>query len=150
MTPAPHRGQALRLRQGVTLIDDSYNSNPVAVDAAITSLELAALGRRVAFLGDMLELGKDSVRLHEETGARIAPHLQALVGVGSLSAALVKGAGKAGMQTSGLHWFPDAAQAAEAVNLVEPGDAVLVKGSRGMRMEQVVDALVARFGILEA
>ena len=150
LTPAPHRGQALRLRQGVTLIDDSYNSNPVAVDAAITSLEMAAPGRRIAFLGDMLELGKDAIRLHEETGARIAPRVQALVGVGPLSAALVKGAGKAGLQTSGLHWFPDAAQAAEAAGLVEPGDAVLVKGSRGIRMEQVVDALVARFGLVEA
>ena len=150
MTPAPHRGQALRLRQGVTLIDDSYNSNPVAVEAAVTSLEMAAAGRRVAFLGDMLELGKHAIRLHEETGASVAPRVSALVGVGSLSAALVKGAGKAGLQTSGLHWFPDAAQAAEAIALVEPGDAVLVKGSRGMRMEQVVDALVLRFGLLEA
>ncbi len=150
LAPAPHRGQTLRLRQGVTLIDDSYNSNPVAVEAAIASLELAAPGRRVAFLGDMLELGKDAIRLHEGTGSSVAQGLQTLVGVGALSAALVKGAGKAGLQTSGLHWFPDAAQAAEAIGLVEPGDAVLVKGSRGMRMEQVVDALVARFGLLEA
>jgi UDP-N-acetylmuramoyl-tripeptide--D-alanyl-D-alanine ligase len=148
---ARRRGQVLRLGQGVTLLDDCYNSNPLAVEAAVRALGLAPTGRRVAFLGDMLELGKEAGRLHEETGEKVAPALGALVAVGPLSAGLLKGAGKAGLSQDKLFWYGDAAQAAAAAaEVVRPGDAVLVKGSRGMRMEQVVDALLARFGLPEA
>ncbi|HVD77796.1 MAG TPA: UDP-N-acetylmuramoyl-tripeptide--D-alanyl-D-alanine ligase, partial [Vicinamibacteria bacterium] len=68
MKPARHRGQVLALGQGVTLLDDCYNSNPAAVEAAVTALGMAAPGRRVAFLGDMLELGPAGPDLHRETG----------------------------------------------------------------------------------
>jgi UDP-N-acetylmuramoyl-tripeptide--D-alanyl-D-alanine ligase len=147
---ANRRGQVSRLEQGITLLDDSYNSNPVAVQAAVQALQMAAQGRRVAFLGDMLELGPEAGRLHEETGAGVAGALDALVGVGTQSASLIKGAGKAGLGKEALFWFADAAQAAAAApEIVKPGDAVLVKGSRGVRMEQVAEALVARFGRLE-
>lgn len=150
LEPAPRRGQTLRLNGGITLLDDSYNSNPVAVAAAVSALAFAP-GRKLAFLGDMLELGEAAPRLHEETGERIAPSLDALVGVGPLASALLKGAGKAGLQGHALHWYQDAgAAAAVAHRIVRPGDAVLVKGSRGVRMEQVVDALLAHFGRLEA
>lgn len=148
---ASRRGQVLRLGQGVTLLDDSYNSNPVAAVAAVTALSMAAQGRRVAFLGDMLELGKEASRLHEETGARAAEGLDLIVGVGPQSAVLLKGGGRAGLSRDKLVWFSDAAQAAAAVKqLLRPGDAVLVKGSRAMRMEQVADAVVALFGRSEA
>ena len=66
-----HRGEVLRLGQGVTLLDDCYNSNPAAVEAAVTALGMAARGRRVAFLGDMLELGPTGPELHRETGERL-------------------------------------------------------------------------------
>lgn len=148
---ASRRGQVLRLGQGITLVDDSYNSNPVALTAAIFALGMATEGRRVGFLGDMLELGKEAGRLHEETGGKVADVLDVVVGVGPQSAALLKGAGKAGLAKDALLWFADAAAAAAAApEIVRPGDAVLVKGSRGVRMEQVVDALAARFGRLEA
>lgn len=148
---ASRRGQQARLGQDVTLLDDSYNSNPSAVQAAVQALQLAPRGRRVAFLGDMLELGPEAAKLHEQTGAGVAAALDVLVGVGPHSAALIKGAGKAGLRAAALHWFADAAAAAAAApELVRPGDAVLVKGSRGVRMEQVADALVARFGRVEA
>jgi UDP-N-acetylmuramoyl-tripeptide--D-alanyl-D-alanine ligase len=148
---ASRRGQVSRLGQGITLLDDSYNSNPVAVLAAVQALGMSAQGRRIAFLGDMLELGPDAARLHEETGASVAGALDVLAGVGALSASLLKGAGKAGLAKHSLHWFADAQQAgAAASEIVKPGDAVLVKGSRGVRMEQVAEALVARFGRLEA
>lgn len=151
LRPASHRGELLRLKDGVTLLDDSYNSNPVAVAAALQTLALAPRGRRVAFLGDMLELGPLAARLHEETGAAAAESLQLLVGVGAQAAALLEGAARAGLAKSARRSFPDAAAAAAAApKLVKPGDAVLVKGSRGVRMEQVVDALVARFGPVEA
>lgn len=141
---ARHRGEVVRLGHGVTLVDDCYNSNPVAVDAALGALAMAGGRRRVAFLGDMLELGPDAAALHRQTGERSAAGLDALVAVGPLSRALADGFAAAGKPAER---FDDAAAAAAAVGaLVRDGDAVLVKGSRGMRMERIVDALVERFG----
>jgi UDP-N-acetylmuramoyl-tripeptide--D-alanyl-D-alanine ligase len=148
MTPAAHRGEVLRLGQGITLIDDSYNSNPAAVEAATTALTMAGGGRRVAFLGDMLELGPSGRELHVETGRLLGVRVDVLVGVGPLAHALLEGASQAGAPPSGLHHFADSTQAAgAAAELVQAGDAVLVKGSRGVRMEAVVDALRAQFGL---
>jgi UDP-N-acetylmuramoyl-tripeptide--D-alanyl-D-alanine ligase len=147
LAPAAHRGQVLALREGVTLIDDAYNSNPVATEAAVGALRLAPQGRRVAFLGDMLELGPGAAGLHRETGARIAHGLDLLVAVGPLARGLLEGARAAGADPGALVEFADsAAAAAAAPGLVRKGDAVLVKGSRGARMERVVEALVASFG----
>jgi UDP-N-acetylmuramoyl-tripeptide--D-alanyl-D-alanine ligase len=145
LRPARHRGEVVRLADGVTLFDDCYNSNPVAVEAAVVALGLAK-GRRLAFLGDMLELGPSGPDLHRQTGERIAGRLDMIAGVGPLSASLVEGARRAGKPEAALHHFPDsAAAAAAAATLVRSGDAVLVKGSRGVRMEAVVEALVRRF-----
>lgn len=147
LAPAAHRGEVLRLGDGVTLLDDSYNSSPEAVAAALEALALAAGARRVAFLGDMLELGPTGPELHREAGARAAARLDALVAVGPLAAHMLEGARGAGAKAAALVGFPDSeAAAAAAAGLVRPGDAVLVKGSRGVRMERVVEALVARFG----
>jgi len=147
LRPAAHRGEVLRLGQGVTLIDDSYNSNPVAVEAAAAALGMAGGARRVAFLGDMLELGPTSRDRHAETGRHLGTRLDVLVGVGPLSPALLSGAREAGVSPDALHHFPDSVQAAAAaIHLVRPGDAVLVKGSRGIHMESIVDALRAHLG----
>lgn len=146
MKPPRHRGQVLALAEGVTLLDDCYNSNPAAVEAAVVALGMAAPGRRVAFLGDMLELGPAGPGLHRKTGERIAGSLQVLAAAGPLAAHFVEGARRAGMEEDATPTFPDsAAAAAAAARLVRPGDAVLVKGSRGARMEAVVDALLAAF-----
>jgi UDP-N-acetylmuramoyl-tripeptide--D-alanyl-D-alanine ligase len=150
LRPAAHRGEVLRLGQRVTLIDDSYNSNPVAVEAAVTALGMAGGGRRVAFLGDMLELGPTGPELHAETGRRLGGRVDVLVGVGPLSAALLEGARQAGLGPQVLHHFADSTQAAAAaVALVEAGDALLVKGSRGIHMESIVDTLRAHLGLAE-
>jgi UDP-N-acetylmuramoyl-tripeptide--D-alanyl-D-alanine ligase len=146
LQPASHRGQVRRLRGGVTLLDDCYNSNPVAVEAAVTALTLAAPGRRVAILGDMLELGPTAVALHREVGRRVAGRLDVLAAVGPLAASFLDGARESETRPSELVAFPDAPAAAAATDLVRPGDAVLVKGSRGVRLEAVVDALAARLG----
>ncbi len=147
LRPAPHRGEVRQLGEQVTLLDDSYNSNPLAVQAALGALQLAGARRRVAFLGDMLELGPSGPALHREAGLLAAPQVDLLVGVGPLAQQLVEGgAGR----TQTLH-FPDATSAAAAVpQLVRPGDTVLVKGSRGVHLETVVDALLARFGQAQA
>ncbi len=147
MKAASHRGQVLRLGQRVTVLDDSYNSNPAAVEAAVAALDMAAPGRRVAVLGDMLELGSKGPELHRETGRHVAGKLDAMVGVGSLGAHFLEGAREAGLSAEALIAYPDSPSAASGVaTFVRPGDAVLVKGSRGMRMEQVVEALAAAFG----
>lgn len=151
MKAAKSRGQVRRLGEGVTLLDDSYNSNPAAVDAAVIALDMAAVGRRVVFLGDMLELGPTGPALHRETGANLAGRADVVVGVGALGREFAEGARGAGMTGAVLHAFADSEGAArEVAGLVKPGDAVLVKGSRGARMEKVVEALVARFGEQES
>jgi UDP-N-acetylmuramoyl-tripeptide--D-alanyl-D-alanine ligase len=147
MTAARHRGEVLRLGRGVTVLDDCYNSNPAAVEAAVTALDMSARGRRVAILGDMLELGAGADELHRATGRTVAARLDALVAVGPLAARFLEGAREAGLPAGALAAYADAPAAAAAVPaLVRPGDAVLVKGSRGVRMEQIVDALAAAFG----
>jgi UDP-N-acetylmuramoyl-tripeptide--D-alanyl-D-alanine ligase len=133
----------------VTLLDDSYNSNPFAVEAAVTALGMAAKGRRVVFLGDMLELGPTGPDLHRETGAKLGGRADVVVGVGSLGKLISEGARKAGIKEA--HEFEDSTAAAGAApSLVKEGDAVLVKGSRGARMERVVEALTTGLGVEEA
>lgn len=147
MAAAPHRGQVRRLREGVTLLDDCYNSNPQALEAAVAALVMAPGRRRVAFLGDMLELGPRGPELHREAGERLAGRADVLVAVGSLARGFIEGAKRGGLAAGSLYAFPDSAAAAlGAPEIVRAGDAVLVKGSRGVCLEAVVDALVAHRG----
>ncbi|MBN2371246.1 MAG: UDP-N-acetylmuramoyl-tripeptide--D-alanyl-D-alanine ligase [Vicinamibacteria bacterium] len=147
LTPAPHRGERLLLNGDVLLIDDSYNSNPAAVVAAVESMPHQGGRRRVAFLGEMLELGPRGPELHVEAGKRIAASVDCLVAVGSLARGFLEGAERAGRQAACRRFFKDAVEASvEAPEIVRPGDMVVVKGSRGVRMERIVEALVARLG----
>ncbi|MCL4820624.1 MAG: UDP-N-acetylmuramoyl-tripeptide--D-alanyl-D-alanine ligase [Vicinamibacteria bacterium] len=147
LSPARRRGEVQALGSGVTLLDDSYNANPEAVAAAVAALGLAAKGRRVAFLGDMLELGPQAAAIHEATAEAAAKGLDVLVAAGAHAEALARGAVRGGLAASAVHAFADSAAAAGAApGLVRPGDAVLVKGSRGSRMDVVADALVAALG----
>ncbi len=145
--PAPHRGEVRRLADGVTLLDDCYNSNPAAVAAAVAALGLSGARRRVAVLGDMLELGPEGPELHRQAGRGLAGQVELLAAVGPLAREILAGAHQAGLPAEALLAFPDAAAAAAGLPaLVQPGDAVLVKGSRGVRLEAVVAALVERPG----
>jgi UDP-N-acetylmuramoyl-tripeptide--D-alanyl-D-alanine ligase len=145
--PASMRGVVHRVagpRGAFTLVDDSYNSNPDALGKALESAALLPLGpggRRVAVLGDMLELGPGGPRFHRESGERAAGlGFSPLAGVGELSRELVAGAHGAGVDAA---WLPDAAAAAEwAEAEVRGGDVVLVKGSRGVRLDVVVQRLL--------
>jgi UDP-N-acetylmuramoyl-tripeptide--D-alanyl-D-alanine ligase len=134
------RGQRLELPGDVLVIDDCYNANPMSMRAALDDLAASASGRRVAVLGDMLELGPDERRFHAEIGAHArAAGVELLVTVGPLAQHI--GAGHAGA----VHAVADAAAAAELVpGLLEPGDTVLVKASRGVGLEAVARALRAR------
>jgi UDP-N-acetylmuramoyl-tripeptide--D-alanyl-D-alanine ligase len=144
--PAAHRGEVRRLGEDVLLIDDCYNSSPEALEAAVVALSLAPGRRRVAVLGDMLELGPAGPAPHHAAGQALAGRVDLVVGVGSLAREIVEGAREAGVPASALHSLGTAREAAAAVgDIVRPGDAVLVKGSRGVRLEAVVDAIAARF-----
>jgi UDP-N-acetylmuramoyl-tripeptide--D-alanyl-D-alanine ligase len=141
------RGAVLRLSNGTRIVDDSYNASPAAVDAALTALAATvAAGRRVAVLGEMLELGEASATLHEACGytaARAGVDVLVAIG-GDVMDAMLRGAISGGLPTAHAHRFVDSASAAPAVeNLVAPGDVVLVKGSRGTRTDVVVDRLKA-------
>lgn len=139
------RGLPVELAGGVRLIDDSYNSNPKALEMALRSLAALPAARKVAVLGDMLELGPGEAAFHREAG-RLVKRLgwDVLVAIGPLGRHLAEGAVAEGLAPGAVHIFPDAAAAAEAVpSLVRDGDLVLVKGSRGIGTERVVARLRA-------
>jgi UDP-N-acetylmuramoyl-tripeptide--D-alanyl-D-alanine ligase len=148
---ASHRGDVRRLGGGVVVVDDAYNSNPRALQGALAVLaDERRFGRRVAVLGEMLELGMEAVPLHEACGrAAAGTGLSLLITVGGGAArALGRAAVAAGMMPAAVRHAETSAEAAElAAALVQPKDLVLVKGSRGIRAEAVVDALAAVFGI---
>ena len=143
------RGELLRLPGGVTLIDDSYNSSPAALRRALHTLETATgSARKIAVLGEMLELGAHAVRLHEECGAAAAAAgLDLLITVGGPPArALADAALRAGMRDSAVSHVTGSTEAAAlALERTRPGDLVLVKGSRGIGTDVVVDRLKAEY-----
>jgi UDP-N-acetylmuramoyl-tripeptide--D-alanyl-D-alanine ligase len=126
------RGQRETLPGDILVIDDCYNANPMSMRAALDDLAATAHGRRVAVLGDMLELGPDERRWHREIGDHArASGVDVLVTVGPLAA-----------EMGGNHAALDAAAAAALVrSLVAPGDTVLIKASRGVGLEVVAAAL---------
>jgi UDP-N-acetylmuramoyl-tripeptide--D-alanyl-D-alanine ligase len=150
LQPADRRGSVRRLRDGITLIDDSYNSSPSALRRALDVVAHEARDTRaIAVLGEMLELGTHSRALHESCGrAAAAAGLSRLFAVGGASArALADAAIAAGMSTGSVSYFETSEQAAPAVmTAVTAGDLVLVKGSRGTRTDVVADRLVAELG----
>jgi UDP-N-acetylmuramoyl-tripeptide--D-alanyl-D-alanine ligase len=151
LRPAPHRGEVRRLGGEVRVLDDCYNSSPEALEAAVVALSLVPGRRRVAVLGDMLELGPAGAALHRAAGRFLAGRVDAVVGVGPLAKEILEGAREAGFPPGSLHHFATAGEATEALpDLVRPGDAVLVKASRGVKLEAAVDALAARIGEEEA
>jgi UDP-N-acetylmuramoyl-tripeptide--D-alanyl-D-alanine ligase len=140
LKPGDKRGVVKRLSDDILLIDDSYNSNPKALLAAVETLALATDRRRVACVGDMLELGAEGPRLHREAGAAIGPRVHLLLGVGPLGAEIVKGADS--LPSEARKTFADSGALADSIaTFVRGHDAILVKGSRGARMERVVEAL---------
>lgn len=135
----------LTLRQapgGVTVVDDCYNANPASMAAALETLEgLAPAGRGVAVLGDMLELGAAELEAHRRLGELTAAHAGTAVFVGPRAAAALDAA-RARLGDAAAH-FEEPAQALEWLRpRLREGDVVLVKASRGMHLERVVDALL--------
>jgi len=173
------RGERVDLPEGVVVVDDCYNANPMSMRAALEDLSMSASGRRVAVLGDMLELGAEAPTFHRDVGRRAAAGgVAVLVAVGCLAPAMAAGyedavglgagasaadgavdAGAVARPAGGpvgagaevdhfareVHVVADAGQAAAlARELVRSGDTVLVKASRGVGLEVVVDELARR------
>jgi UDP-N-acetylmuramoyl-tripeptide--D-alanyl-D-alanine ligase len=130
------RGQRIDLPGDIVVVNDCYNANPMSMRAALDDLAASASGRRVAVLGDMLELGPDEGRFHAEIGAHArAAGVDLLIAVGPRAAHFADGYGE-------VIALPDARAAAAAVpGLLAPGDTVLLKGSRGVGLEVVARAL---------
>ena len=146
LRPAPHRGEIVRLATGVTVIDDSYNANPTAMKRALEVLARADASRRIAVLGEMLELGDRAPDLHAEVGRFVAvSRVDLLFAVGGApAAALADAAVDAGMSRDRVRHVATSELAADAVAAgVQRGDVVLVKGSRGVKTDRVVDRLKA-------
>ena len=142
LRPAAHRGVWRRHSSGARLYDDAYNANPASMRAALATLATQAPRRRIAVLGEMLELGPDEKRWHRETGAAAAKSADLLVCVGPRGRFLGEGAAAAGLPADAIRY---AASAEEAAALLAPllssNDAVLFKASRGVGLERAVAAL---------
>ncbi len=130
----------------VTVVNDAYNANPASLAAAVDSLASFAGRRKVLVVGDMLELGPQSERLHLQAGRELAgAGLDVLVGVGELGARIAAGAAEAGLERTEQFASVEAAGAALPA-LLAGGDLVLLKGSRGMAMERLVGPIRSAFG----
>ncbi len=149
LAPAKRRGEVRHLH-GVTVVDDSYNSSPSALKTSLAMLASERVaGRRVAVLGEMLELGDLAMTLHEACGrSAAAAGLGLLITVGGAPAqALGRSAVEAGLDSQVVRHLATSTEAADLVAmLVGEGDVVLVKGSRGVKTDLVVDRLVAMLG----
>jgi UDP-N-acetylmuramoyl-tripeptide--D-alanyl-D-alanine ligase len=139
----PMRGELYCLPNNIILIDDSYNSNPAALESALKDLSELEAKRKVAVLGDMLELGEAQTTYHVEAGKQVQQNAwNLLITVGPLSHYMVEGALQAGMNDGQITSFESSEEAANHVSsLLEPGDLVLVKGSRGIKTEKIVERL---------
>ncbi|HET9082929.1 MAG TPA: UDP-N-acetylmuramoyl-tripeptide--D-alanyl-D-alanine ligase [Candidatus Limnocylindrales bacterium] len=137
---APHRVELVRLR-GATVIDDSYNASPGSMTAALEVLADLP-GRHVAVLGEMLELGEGHENGHRAVGATAAAVAELLIVVGQEAAGIAEGAAEAGLDRSRIHIVPDAEMALDTLEpRLRDGDVVLVKASRGIGLDRLVDGL---------
>jgi len=147
-TPAM-RGELIRFTNGFALINDSYNSSPAALQA-MTALLGATPGfqRRILAAGEMRELGASSKRLHREGGEFAAKtgKVDFVIGVQGDAAEIVEGAAAAGVPREQVKFFVTPGDAAEFLaGFVKSGDLLLVKGSRSVKMEKVVETMLSRF-----
>jgi UDP-N-acetylmuramoyl-tripeptide--D-alanyl-D-alanine ligase len=146
LEPASMRGEVLHFEEGFTVINDCYNSSPAAMASMIDVLTRTPnVRRRILASGEMLELGETSPALHEEAGRYAAARkIDWIIGVQGHSEEFVRAAIAAGAPRSQAKFFADSKQAAEFITgMMQPGDLLLVKGSRGVRMERIVDAIRA-------
>lgn len=137
--PVDQRFQAININ-GVTFFNDAYNANPSSVESAILTLEaIETVGRKIVVMGDMLELGSQSQVAHKKMGALMAAHqIHALFGLGKETQLTVQAA-ESDVLKFAAHFDSHERLAGALKDFIQPGDVVLVKGSRGMKMENIID-----------
>ncbi len=142
-TPAPGRMNLSQLVGGRQLLDDSYNSNPLSAKASLEALAaLRGAGRRIAVLGDMLELGADAATLHQQLGHAAAAVADLLIGVGEYAEILGQGAREQGLAEDKIIAVTDVAAACRILeNELRDNDMILVKGSRGVKLDKLAEHL---------
>jgi UDP-N-acetylmuramoyl-tripeptide--D-alanyl-D-alanine ligase len=143
--PPPGRMRIIPGIKDVLIIDDTYNSSPAAGEQSLATLgELKGVKRRIAVLGDMMELGQFSIREHERIGHLVPKAADILVTIGVRARGFSKGALEAGMDPKNILEFDDALKAGkEMQTFIRPGDVLLVKGSQSIRAERFVEELMA-------
>jgi UDP-N-acetylmuramoyl-tripeptide--D-alanyl-D-alanine ligase len=144
MKPTGMRIERLTGVSGVTVLNDAYNSSPASTLASLELLrDLTGFGRKLVVLGDMLELGENDVRYHAEIGATLSSeHFDCVLTYGPLSKHTADAAAPF-FPEGKVRWFGDKEQLANVLAAyAKPDDIVLVKGSRGMRLEEVVHRLI--------
>lgn len=136
----------MRLLAGINdsmIIDDTYNSSPFACESALKTLKEVKGGRKIAVLGDMLELGKHTIDAHKNIGKMAEENADVLVVVGPRAVDIKNGAMEKRMAKKNIFEFLNSSEAGEFMKtFVEPNDLILIKGSQGMRMERVVEAIL--------
>ena len=151
VAPPPLRGEVLHFAKGFTVINDSYNSNPTALLSMVKTLVEGGTSakRRIVVAGEMLELGSDEIAIHRATGMEIGESsVDMLIGVRGLAQEMVDGAMEAGLEAT---QFAETSDVAGELLLgeIKEGDLVLVKGSRGVRTEKVIEKLLEKFELEE-
>ncbi|MEJ2201191.1 MAG: UDP-N-acetylmuramoyl-tripeptide--D-alanyl-D-alanine ligase [Desulfuromonadaceae bacterium] len=141
--PAPGRMEVVAIKQDILILEDSYNANPLSVKAALATLdELGGEGRRIAVLGDMLELGQTSDELHRDIGLAAGRRVDMLILLGRMAEAVAIGAREAGLDAACIIQVNSHEEAVAYLrSRLQCGDHVLVKGSRAMHMEKISGAL---------
>ncbi len=143
---AKHRAQLVSVGDR-TVLDDCYNASPLSMRAALDALVAATPSgkRRVAVLGDMLELGPDEGSMHADIGIFASSRVDELVAFGPRARELA-GEARKSLGDHVLHTEDVEAAIARVLDVSGPGDVILIKASRGMRLERVIDGLQARLG----
>ncbi|GIU82921.1 MAG: UDP-N-acetylmuramoyl-tripeptide--D-alanyl-D-alanine ligase [Acidobacteria bacterium] len=149
VTAPEQRGEILRFEKGFVVVNDSYNSNPDALLSMVKTIVENGKNakRKIVMAGEMMELGTEAEKIHYEVGKKITESgVDFLVGVGSLAKRLIEGAKEAGLKE--VEFFEDSEKAGDYIlGEVKEGDLILVKGSRSVRMEKIVEKLRSHFDI---
>lgn len=144
MSP-PGRMRVIPGIKGATIIDDTYNSSPIAAEAAAKTLQsIETKGKKIAVLGDMLELGKFTIEEHKKLGMQTGSFADLIIAIGPRAKYIVEGALDSGMSEKNIIEFDDSRLAGKYLEtVVRKGDIVLIKGSQGIRMERTVEEIMA-------
>jgi len=152
--PAHMRGELLKFAAGFTVVNDAYNSNPAALMQVIEAADATpGYRRRLIAAGEMRELGPSSAELHRQCGqtAACGGNIDWIFGIAGNAAEVLRGARDAGFRADQTRFFESSPEAADfLVDFLRPGDLLVVKGSRGVRMELIVEAILARYPLQES